>query len=294
MLFHDARDQLSDLEKDTLLYAKTGKADKLAECLAKGASPNQAELLFYAAKRGHAEVVDLLLTHGADPNAKNQKNDCNLGPLHYAADSGHLRIVKMLLAHGADPNAKNTEYGTALSYAMEKGHLELAELLRSVTDTRITYKVDEALAITNPEAAYFRLHWRIREDWHRGYSPAEERFLSLGAFFTFGVSNGITDMLWQGGLWSIQSGIELFEAIDEPVYGQFLRDGLAIIHEECQVKDLEMTPDLGQHLRFDELAKSKLNDLSSKLWATSDTGLEDGRLYRKTMEYVAKNRHLYE
>jgi len=284
---------MTDLEKDALLYAKTGKAGKLDECLANGVSPNLKDILYHPAKRGHAEIVELLLAHGADPNAKNQKDDGGSGPLHHAAYAGHLRIVEKLLAHGADPNAKDNEMGTPLGYALEHNHPEVARILKGVTNTKITYSIEDALCLGNPLDGYYKLHTAMVKDWHRGHSPAELRFLSLHAFSTSGWPNGIDDMLWQGGLWSITSGIELFEAIDEPVCAGFLRDGLAVIREQCARSGLDLTPDLGQMLEFDDQAKPQLHALSSQLWDSGAAGYDAQRVFGKTMSYVAQNRELY-
>jgi len=47
-----------------------------------------------------------------------------------AAANGHLGIVSILLASGADLHAKTNEGKTALSFALERGHAEVTELLR--------------------------------------------------------------------------------------------------------------------------------------------------------------------
>lgn len=284
---------ITEVEQDALLYAKTGKAGKLVECLANGVSPNLEDILFYPAKRGHAEVVELLLARGADPNAKNQRDTSGCGPLHHAASAGHLRIVEMLLAHGADPNAKDNEQGTPLAYAEEQNHPEVVRVLEKLTSQRITYSIDDALRLSDPIKAYDKLHIAMVKDWHRGHTPAERRFLALHPFCLFGWPNGIDDMLWQGGLGSITSGIELFEAIDEPVCAGFLRDGLAIIRAQCARSGLDMTPNLGQILEFDDQAKPQLHALSSKLWDSGNAGYDDQRVFGKVMSYVAQNRPLY-
>src|SRR5437016_1828474 len=100
---------MTPIEKDALLYAKTGKSEKLAERLGRGISPNFEDLLFYAAKNGHLQAVELLLGKGADPNGANQRDTAGSGPLYYAAGAGHLQVVEKLLAAGADPGAKNDE-----------------------------------------------------------------------------------------------------------------------------------------------------------------------------------------
>ena len=47
-----------------------------------------------AAVQGHGAIMDLLITHGAKVNNKNNSGDC---PLHYAAQYGRsLLLVKLL------------------------------------------------------------------------------------------------------------------------------------------------------------------------------------------------------
>lgn len=65
----------------------------------------QTPVLYLACARKHRALVELLLTHGADPNASfkddeswHQKNTC----LRAAMPS--LEIVTLLLERGADPN----------------------------------------------------------------------------------------------------------------------------------------------------------------------------------------------
>jgi hypothetical protein len=62
--------------------------------------------LLDACSNGHADIVKLLLNHGASTSAP---------ALEYAAGKGHLRIVQMLLASGA-------EHGDALPQAAAKGY----------------------------------------------------------------------------------------------------------------------------------------------------------------------------
>jgi len=53
-------------------------------------------------------VVDLLLEHGADPNAA--RIDDGLTPLYGAVVRGHEAMLKSLLSRGADPNWRNAEH----------------------------------------------------------------------------------------------------------------------------------------------------------------------------------------
>jgi len=56
--------------------------------------------LHEAARRGHVDVVRLLMEQGADPNAREAGD--NTTPLHWAAAHGHTEVVRALLDAGAD------------------------------------------------------------------------------------------------------------------------------------------------------------------------------------------------
>ncbi|KAH8812078.1 hypothetical protein F5884DRAFT_831783 [Xylogone sp. PMI_703] len=73
-----------------------------------------------AAKYGHLEIVQALLTAGADVNY------CNGIALMDASRYGHLGIVNALIAAGADVNSDG---GIALLTAIRHGHLEIVNSL---------------------------------------------------------------------------------------------------------------------------------------------------------------------
>lgn len=92
-----------------LLLAARGDAASARLLLAAGADPNETSpdgysALLAAAHSGQRDVADVLLEHGADPNA------CGIGftALHAAVLMGDLALVKALLAHHANPNAPLT------------------------------------------------------------------------------------------------------------------------------------------------------------------------------------------
>ena len=59
--------------------------------------------LHYAAYRGHAELVDFILSQTNSSTLVNKSNDCGFTPLFYACQQGHIVICEMLLEKGADP-----------------------------------------------------------------------------------------------------------------------------------------------------------------------------------------------
>jgi len=82
-----------------------------------------------AAEAGRREVAELLIAKGADINAK-ATNEYWTTPLHRAAFAGHKEMVELLIARGADANIRDYRGRTALDLAEQRGHTEIAELLR--------------------------------------------------------------------------------------------------------------------------------------------------------------------
>jgi hypothetical protein len=104
-------------------------ADANSQHTADGSTPMH---IFFSSNGKHPQIVQLLLEHGANPNARNNK--CQT-PLHLVSSSESVasawrfEVARILLAHGADVYPKDDEGRTPMQVALAKGHVELVELL---------------------------------------------------------------------------------------------------------------------------------------------------------------------
>lgn len=120
--------------------ALDGNVGRMKLLLAVGADPNGFECptarcrtpLVAAAGEGHYEAAQLLLARGADVNRRMKRGQ---SALMFASYYGHTEMVRMLLTKGADVNA-DFEGDTALGWARQKGHAEIADLLIKSGATR--------------------------------------------------------------------------------------------------------------------------------------------------------------
>ncbi|MEV0373975.1 ankyrin repeat domain-containing protein [Streptomyces sp. NPDC050636] len=88
--------------------------------------------VYLAAVSGTADIVRLLLEAGASPDAESRGEPGSQGlPLCAAACWGHSTAVRELLSHGADPNLREDDGAgwTALLWAATGGHQEAVRLL---------------------------------------------------------------------------------------------------------------------------------------------------------------------
>jgi ankyrin repeat protein len=82
-----------------------------------------------AAREGHNNMIEYLLSVGANINAKNM-HDRN--SLHFAAFEGKFETVKLLVSLGCDFNAKDENGDTPLQHALEMNETSSAEFLKQV------------------------------------------------------------------------------------------------------------------------------------------------------------------
>ena len=91
------------------------------------AAPPPAEELFDAARRGDRARVAQLLDAGVDVNAR-ARYDATA--LFFAADKGHLEVVRLLVERGADVNLLDTFYKfRAIDMARMNNHAEVVKYL---------------------------------------------------------------------------------------------------------------------------------------------------------------------
>ncbi|KAM0499222.1 hypothetical protein ACHAQF_006373 [Verticillium nonalfalfae] len=115
--------------------------------------------LHVACMNGHADIVRLLLSHGADASKRcsthqtafglavyngfaeivrmflecgasaEGSDDDNFYPVHLAAQSGHLDLLHLLISHGADVTARSNTGRTALYLAAAGGEMAVVKTL---------------------------------------------------------------------------------------------------------------------------------------------------------------------
>jgi ankyrin repeat protein len=88
---------------------------------------DKAEEFLAAARKGDLASVKAMLDAGLDVNTKTRYGATALS---YACDRGNVELVKLLIERGANVNAQDSFYGaTPLTWAADKGHAEIVRLL---------------------------------------------------------------------------------------------------------------------------------------------------------------------
>jgi ankyrin repeat protein len=102
-----------------------------------GMNPSQPDWLgitplHHLARKGDVETAMIFLEHGADVHARDE--DICSTPLGWAAKFGKAAMVELLLKHGATPNAPDDLPGlvwaTPLAWATRRGHAAIVDLLK--------------------------------------------------------------------------------------------------------------------------------------------------------------------
>jgi len=92
--------------------------------------------LHYAAWKGEAEIIEVLLDAGADIQAHNENDHWGTTPLHAAAHGNRKQATEVLIRRGADVNAvRATGKGTPLDETKVHNATAVAKLLRAAGAT---------------------------------------------------------------------------------------------------------------------------------------------------------------
>lgn len=87
-----------------------------------------------AAEQGYHGIAALLIAHGADLETQaDMQGRKQWRPLHWAAGNGHAAVVELLLSKGADPRAEDMYAKTAQYYAEKEGHMAIATFIKDRT-----------------------------------------------------------------------------------------------------------------------------------------------------------------
>jgi ankyrin repeat protein len=147
----DANSANPDGETALHLVARAGNIDAAKLLLKAGAKVDAREKfgeqtpLMWAVARRHPAMVDFLLTHGADPNARSAVRDYQrvataesraksldrggFTPLLYAARENCGECVEILIKHGVDLNKSDPTRVVPMVIAMVNGNFDIAKRL---------------------------------------------------------------------------------------------------------------------------------------------------------------------
>lgn len=161
MLFGANREMQSGKGLTALIAAaRKGHTETVELLLSKGANIHlqnneQGTVLIAAARNGRYGIVELLLSKGADINVQNDQ----LGSaLTVAARNGQNKTVELLLSKGAGINAQNDRHGSALNAAARNGQLATVKLLVSKGADIDLHSKGEGTALV---AAYRNAHHEV-------------------------------------------------------------------------------------------------------------------------------------
>jgi ankyrin repeat protein len=110
------------------LAAQKGYVAAAEFLIAHGADPNRSSSLVEAAVAGNDAMVQLLLSHGAAVDSRDN-NGTGRTALSYAVQAGFMAVCRTLVAKGADVNAKDKSGSTPLQTAVDGGQRSVAEFL---------------------------------------------------------------------------------------------------------------------------------------------------------------------
>lgn len=112
-----------------------------------------------AIRAGRREIVDLLVTDGADINLP---DSFGITPLHCAAGKGDKPMAEFLLARGAKVNAKASRGVTPLHMAVNSRQIDVVELLVASGADMTAKSITPEFVGTNLDDLYTPLQWAVK------------------------------------------------------------------------------------------------------------------------------------
>ena len=109
------------------------RLDGATYMMEKGMSPNtmswhHVKLLHDMAQKGDIKKAELLIKYGAELDPVEEEYLST--PLGLAARWGHVEMTNYLLSKGADINKAGASWATPFAWAKKKGHVEIEKILR--------------------------------------------------------------------------------------------------------------------------------------------------------------------
>lgn len=185
-------------EGNALYHAILGEQQEIAKMLLeRGANPNISEInndveletgklptpLIRAVLQDSIDLVNLLVTHGADVNASAKYWGVTHLPLQTAAARGDLEIIRTLHALGANINAVTEDGWTASHCAARDGQHDALRVLI------VDYQADKDMCLANGSSV---LHLAAAN----GYSKCVDVCLETGLEVDTQNNDGMTALHW--------------------------------------------------------------------------------------------------
>lgn len=123
------------------ISASIGGSTEIMQMLLRLGAELHPFALYHAAGQGHLALVkDILSRRSMDVSIRDSDGRT---PLHYAARQGHADIVQTLFDHGADHEAVDNEGFTALSDAFLRGRDNVIEILDDIVMSALRFIFDD-------------------------------------------------------------------------------------------------------------------------------------------------------
>ncbi len=117
-------------ETALMLAVQNGQTNMVKWLLRRGGKPNDTDNKGWTALMlsTSVEISQLLIKHGA--NVNHHVEGKGYTPLMVAAEEGHAALVKLLLSNGANKILTDINDRCAAHFAREQGHMQVLEILQ--------------------------------------------------------------------------------------------------------------------------------------------------------------------